>query len=111
MPLKVTDPWERKTSFMKGLIFACFLVLGGGNSFAESPCNSKTYLELNSRNPDSLSRREFTYLVKHKKWCSEASRIQTDKTDRQEPESGIAMVPVYAYLIVGTLLLLASFRF
>lgn len=103
--------WGGRHSAITGLICACFLVLGRGKSFAEGPCNSKTYLELNSRNPDSLSRREFTYLVKHKKWCSEARRTQTNEINRQEPEKRIAMGPIYAYLILGTILFMASFRF
>jgi hypothetical protein len=33
------------------------------------------------------------------------------KIDQQESEKGIVMGPIYAYLIIGTLLLMASFRF
>lgn len=111
MPMEAINTSMVSHKTIKHFLIACILVLGNGNGFSEGPCNSKVYLELNAKDPDSLSRREFIYLTKHKRWCAEANQVQEQKTNHQESLIGIAFGPIQVCLFAAALIFLTGFRF
>lgn len=76
----------------------------------KSPCSDSTYLALKTKAIDSLSNREFQYLMKLENDCRDfRSDIKTENSSRESNKTALAILGVGAILIaVGVVVYFAT---
>ncbi len=91
------------------LLFCSTLSKSQTKDTLNSPCKDKLYIELQKKNLDSLSQREYEYFMIKVKECSEfiklKEKLQTQKEIEAEPSNAGSIVAIcIAGVVVLTLL-------